>query len=344
MMRASARGKSRKATLADLPRVGRGTPAGAWFRRYWLAVGTTEELRDIPTAVKVLVTGGSGRLGQYVIRELFTHSHAVASLDSVKPRECLCPTYAVDLTKLERLIDHFKNADAVVHLARIRFPYTESGFDAAKQKWEFNDLPGDAERFNQNIAMTGHVLAAAEICAVKRIVCGSSLAVYGFYYPTAKVVPDYLPIDEGHRRRPQDPYGLTKLAAEQLCDALAQRTGARIANLRFAGVYTEAHRAMLLERRNDPLSRGTGALWSYIDVRDAARACRLALEADFTGHQAFNICASTTVMDVPTGELFARYLPEVTDVRSGLEGRASGYSNAKAKTVLGFESRCSLVD
>jgi phthalate 4,5-dioxygenase len=40
--------------LADLPYVGRGTPAGEWFRRYWLVVGTTQDLRDIPHAVKVL--------------------------------------------------------------------------------------------------------------------------------------------------------------------------------------------------------------------------------------------------------------------------------------------------
>ncbi|MBM2802587.1 MAG: Aromatic ring-hydroxylating dioxygenase subunit alpha [Deltaproteobacteria bacterium] len=43
-----------KVTLADLPHVGRGTPAGEWFRRHWLVVGTTGDLRDIPLAVKVL--------------------------------------------------------------------------------------------------------------------------------------------------------------------------------------------------------------------------------------------------------------------------------------------------
>jgi nucleoside-diphosphate-sugar epimerase len=190
--------------------------------------------------------------------------------------------------------------------------------------------------------MTNNVLVAAEACRVGRVVCGSSLAVYGFYYPTTELLPDYLPLDEGHPRRPQDRYGLTKLMGEQLCDALAQKTGAQIVSLRFAGVYTEAHRSMLLERRKNPLSRGTGALWSYIDARDAARACRLALEANFTGHEAFNICASTTIMDVPTQELLARYLPHVKDLRTGLDGCASGYSNLKANTVLGFEPRCSL--
>ena len=46
--------KNGKITLADLARVGPGTPAGEWFRRYWLAVGTVAELRDIPLRVKVL--------------------------------------------------------------------------------------------------------------------------------------------------------------------------------------------------------------------------------------------------------------------------------------------------
>ena len=294
--------------------------------------------------MRVVVTGGSGRLGQYVVRELFTHNYAVAALDAIKPRECLCPTYVVDLMKIDSFVHHFNNADAVVHVARVRFPYTENGFNVAEQKWEFTDVPGDAERFNQNVAITNNVLAAAQSCAVKKIVCGSSMAVYGLYYPSTELQPDYLPVDEDHPLRPQDPYGMTKLIGEKLCDAFGQKTGAQVASLRFAGIYTEAHRSMLLERKKDPFARGTGALWSYIDARDAARACRLALEADYGGHQAFNICAPSTIMDTPTRELIARYLPQVTDLRSRLDDRAGGYSIEKAKRVLRFEPRCSLVD
>jgi nucleoside-diphosphate-sugar epimerase len=288
--------------------------------------------------MRVVVTGGSGRLGQYVIRELFTHGHAVSSLDRTKPRECLCPTYTVDLTKPEPFFDHFKKADAVVHLARMRFPYTETGFNAAKQQWEFTDFAGDAELFNQNIALTNNVLAAAEACGVKGIVCGSSLAVYGFYYPTTRLLPDYLPVDEEHPRRPQDPYGLTKLVGEHLCDAMVAKGGGQIASLRFAGVYTEAHWPMLMERSKNALIRGTGALWSYIDARDAARACRLALEANFTGHQAFNICAPKTIMELPTRELIARYLPTVQRIQTGLEGNWCGYSSKKAEAAFGFKA------
>jgi nucleoside-diphosphate-sugar epimerase len=294
--------------------------------------------------MRVVVTGGSGRLGQYVVRELFTHNHAVAALDAIKPRECLCPTYTVDLMKIDSFVDHFNNADAVVHLARVRFPYTENGYNVAEQKWEFADIAGDAERFNRNVAMTNNVLVAAQSCAVKKILCGSSLAVYGLYYPSTDLQPAYLPVDEDHPLRPQDSYGMTKLICEKLCDALSQKTGAQAASLRFAGIYTEAHRSMLLDRKKNPLPRGTGALWSYIDARDAARACRLALEAEFGGHQAFNICAPSTIMDTPTRELIARYLPRVTDLRSGLDDRSNGYSIEKAKSMLGFELRCSLVD
>jgi nucleoside-diphosphate-sugar epimerase len=289
--------------------------------------------------MRVVVTGGSGRLGQFVVRELFTHAHQVSAIDTIKPRECPAPTYLADLNKIDSLFEQFKNADAVIHLARQRFPYTEGGFNFSTQRWEFADVAGDAARFNANVAMTNNVLAVAQSAGLKKVVCGSSLAIYGLYYPVTDLQPDYLPIDEAHPLRPQDPYGLSKVVGEKLCDALSQESGMQIASLRFSGIYTEEHRALLAERKKQPTIRGTGALWSYIDVRDAARVCRLALEANFTGHQAFNICAPDTIMDIPTRELVSRYLAQVKDLREGLHGRSSGYCVAKAQAMLGFTAK-----
>jgi phenylpropionate dioxygenase-like ring-hydroxylating dioxygenase large terminal subunit len=53
-MKATAKDRSRSAALADISQVGQGMPAGEWFRRYWIVVGTTRDLDDIPQAVKVL--------------------------------------------------------------------------------------------------------------------------------------------------------------------------------------------------------------------------------------------------------------------------------------------------
>ena len=53
-MKTGSKRKTRKITVADIPRVGPGTPAGEWFRRYWLVVGVARDLYDIPQAVKVL--------------------------------------------------------------------------------------------------------------------------------------------------------------------------------------------------------------------------------------------------------------------------------------------------
>lgn len=288
--------------------------------------------------MKIVVTGGAGRLGQYTIKELMERSHDVLCIDTVVLSGNLCPSLALDLREATNLFSLFEGADAVIHLARIRFPYTANGFDPVSRRWKTPDAAEDAERFCHNVTITYNVLAASLEMGVKKIVCGSSLAVYGLYYPLRPGSPDYLPIDEGHSLRPQDPYGISKLVGENLCDSFARKSEIQVASLRFAGIATEAQYPILLDRQKDPLCRGTGALWSYIDVRDAAVACRLAVERDFPGHEAFNICAHKTIMKEPTLELVQRYLAQVKLIKEGLKGNWSGYDSRKAETTLGFRA------
>ena len=158
------------------------------------------------------------------MRELFTHAHQVAALDTTKPRECPCPTYTADLTKGHTLQESISKTWTLsfIWLANV-FRTPKPGFNTGAQRWEFPDIIGDAERFNLNVAMTNNVLAAARHAGVKKIVCGSSLAIYGLYYPLTALQPDYLPVDEEHPLRPQDPYGLSKLVGEKLCDAASSK-------------------------------------------------------------------------------------------------------------------------
>ena len=293
--------------------------------------------------MKIVVTGGAGRLGRFVIKELLGHGHEVSSIDTVVPTEPACRSLAVDLREVKGLFSVFEGAQAVMHLARIPFPYTANGFDPASRIWKTPDVAADAERFCHNVTISYNVLVASLEAGVKRIVSGSSLAVYGLYYPSCLNAPDYLPIDENHPLIPQDPYGMTKLMGEKICDAFARKKEIQIASLRFAGIATDEQYPILLERRKDPLWRGTGALWSYVDVRDAAAACRLAVERDFFGHEAFNICAPKTIMQEPTSELVERYLPQVKLIKSGLKENWCGYDAGKAESILGFRAARLLV-
>ncbi len=286
--------------------------------------------------MRVVVTGSAGRLGQHVAELLPRHDHQVVSLDASPGSG----TEPVDLTDPDAALRALEGAEAVVHLARERFPYTEQGlYDRAAQTWQAPDVSGDSRRFQRNVAMTYNVLAASASLKIPRLVIGSSLAVYGLYYPLRPALPDYLPIDESHPRRPQDPYGLTKLAGEELCEALARRSDGCIASLRFAGIADDAVYQRLIKRRQDPMIRGLGSFWSYIDVRDAATACRLALEATFEGHEAFNICAPATYLTTPTRTLLAQHLLDVRQVAFQADENYCCYASDKARETLGFSPR-----
>ena len=286
--------------------------------------------------MRVAVTGSAGRLGRRVTETLSRHGHEVVTVD-LATGNAEAPA---DLTDPDVALRALEGSEAVVHLARERFPYTEQGlYDRTTQTWQTPDVTGDARRFQHNLAMTHNVLAASASLGIPRLVVGSSLAVYGLYYPLRPALPDYLPVDEDQTRRPQDPYGLTKLAGEDLCDGFARRSGARIASLRFAGIADDAVYQRLVRRREDPMVRGLGSFWSYIDVRDAAEACRLALEAKFEGHQAFNICAPTTYLTTPTRPLLERHLPGVRQVAFPPHENYCCYASDKARDVLGFSAR-----
>lgn len=129
---------------------------------------------------------------------------------------------------------------------------------------------------------------------VPRLVNISSVGVLGLHYATRRFLPDYLPIDEQHPLRPQDPYGLSKLFAEQLCDAAVWRSDLRSISLRPAWVQDAASYAANLGpliRAGQP--RGVAG-WPYIDVRDLAGAVRLAVDSDLPGHEAFYLAAPDT--------------------------------------------------
>jgi nucleoside-diphosphate-sugar epimerase len=149
--------------------------------------------------------------------------------------------------------------------------------------------------------------------------------------------PDYVPIDEQHVLRPRDVYALSKVLGEDLCRSYSDRGALETVCLRTAYVYS-------LQWREDALSslasehRGRRGIWSYVDARDAARAYRLACEADGLTHAAVFVVAGDLRAHVPTPALVARHFPGV-EVRTPLAEWGGVISGARAEEVLGFEPR-----
>ena len=268
--------------------------------------------------MKVAVTGGSGKLGQLVLKDLLANGHETMSLDRVPSLSRLGHSWIVDMMRSGDLFQAFKNADAVVHLAAYPAP----------------NLVPDDETFSNNVTATYNVLNAALQQGVRRVVMASSIAAFGLIYALKESNPEYLPLDEKHPCRPQDPYGLSKVMGEQIADSFAAKSGMTICSLRFPGLAFDYN--SFPGRWKDP-AEGRRRLWTYIDARDAATACRLALEVGLEGHEIFTLSAPGSHHNGPTSELLEKYYPLVRKVSADLTGNWSCEDSGKAMKLLGYK-------
>ncbi|MFC4098871.1 NAD-dependent epimerase/dehydratase family protein [Paenibacillus xanthanilyticus] len=266
--------------------------------------------------MRIAVTGGSGRIGVYVIEELLAHGHEPVNLDRQLPRKRLCRTRIVDLLDLGEVYGALQGAEAVIHLAGINAPGTHP----------------NEKVFQLNVMSTYNVLEAAAGLGIAKAAIASSESIYGYCYAANRFAPHVIPVDESHPLLPQEGYGLSKIACEQTAAMFHRRCGMQVVSLRFGHVPLPDEYAWLA--RHEGASR---FLWSYVDARDAARAARLAVEKDGVGCEALNITGDDTCSPLDNGELLRRYYPSLADRYAGLTGHAAWSSNAKAKRLLGWK-------
>jgi nucleoside-diphosphate-sugar epimerase len=190
---------------------------------------------------------------------------------------------------------------------------------------------------SNNVSATYNVLRAAADMGVNRVVLASSTAAFGFIYASKLWAPQYLPVDEAHPSTPQDSYGLSKVLGEQIADSIVSvHRNMTVSSLRFPGVNFDMSYESFRDRWRNPAARASG-FWTYIDARDAAMTCRLALEAKFTGHQVFIASAAKNCMIQPTRELVQKYLPKGAKFRKVAGTHWSCVDSSKARRVLGFK-------
>ncbi|MCX5495699.1 NAD-dependent epimerase/dehydratase family protein [Kaistia dalseonensis] len=271
--------------------------------------------------MKIAITGATGRIGGAITTEALRQGHSVIAIDRVAPaepetRENLRFVQA-DMGDYEGLVEAFRGADALIHMAAIPSPMRDP----------------DHIVHNNNVVGSYNALRAAVEVGIMRIVQASSVNAIGLSFSRAAHF-DYLPLDEAHPNYSEEPYGLSKWICEQQADMFARRyEGIRISSMRFHLVTDERAKAVeIYGRASEDLAKH---LWAYTLYDAASRACLLALEAPFTGHEVFYIVAPDTVMDVPSRELAARFFPDVP-IRGDLDGNRSFFSSAKAERMLGW--------
>jgi nucleoside-diphosphate-sugar epimerase len=273
---------------------------------------------------RIVVTGGSGKLGTAVVQRLLEHGYRVVNVDRVPGEGSAAQFVHTDLTDYGQVVevmaavdDRYEGVDAVVHLAAIPAP----------------GLVTNSRTFMNNMTATYNVFTAARASGITDLVWASSETLLGLPFDNP---PPYVPVDEEYPARPETTYAMVKHLEETMAAQMCRRDPAlKMIGLRFSNVMSIEDYARFPEFQDDPRARAWN-LWGYIDRRDGAQAVQLALEHQSTGMDVFIVANQDTVMQRPNAELLAEVYPEVP-TRRPFEPNETLLSIDKARRVLGYD-------
>ncbi|HQH21487.1 MAG TPA: UDP-glucose 4-epimerase GalE [Thermoleophilia bacterium] len=305
--------------------------------------------------MRILVTGGAGYIGSVIVSRLTARGHDVVVYDDLSRGHRAAVAGGVPLVDGDvRDADAVRDAlleggcEAVVHMAALA-EVAESVAEPARYR-------------SVNVDGTAAVLAAARATDVDRLVFSSTAAVYG--------APQRTPIDEDDALAPTNPYGETKLAAEELLWQARERDGLGATALRYFNACgadgacgedhdPESHLVPLALRaardgtpirvfgEDYPTPDGT-CVRDYVHVADLADAHIAALEALPAVQGAFNLGTGS-------GDSVRAVLDAVEEVTGSTLRRESAprragdpavlvAGNRRAAERLGWRPRRSLAD
>lgn len=269
---------------------------------------------------KVVITGGSGRVGSYVVDELAAHFD-VTNADLVASGAAV-EYVNTDVMDLESVRRATRGADAVVHLAAIDFDW-----NAAPEKY-----------ISVNTLGTWHVLQAAVENDVSKVVLCSSVSACGLSEMRPDWRPQSLQVDESHELRPVQAYSVSKQIMETMGRSFATGTSMDVLCLRPLAVVLPETLDDYVAFIDDP---ATHWLYYYVAAQDVARGFRAALEVEGLRYGQFFLSADDTSRPEPTLDWYRERigaLPEVTNPRLFRNNpRASIFSNRHARDLLGWE-------
>jgi nucleoside-diphosphate-sugar epimerase len=267
----------------------------------------------------VLVTGAAGLIGAAVL-DLLTADGVTTTALVREPSDIRADrTLVGDARDVALVDDALDDCDAVIHLAAIPQP----GHDP------------DEEVFGHNTLATFTVLDRAGRRGIRNAVIASSYAISGLPFARRPLRMPYLPVDAALPLQITDPYALSKRTDEATADMIHRQYGTTVVALRlpFVGAAGDRLRPMAELFADDP-GRGAADVWSYLDVRDAARALVMASQPALAGNHVLYVAAPETLAPQPTEWLLDKFHPGVP--RPAFPGRAVPIDLRPARELLGF--------
>lgn len=266
--------------------------------------------------MRVVITGGAGRLGQYVCSSVRRrHDVLVADRVAVGSEDGV----VIDVLDLDSLRTAFATADAVIHLAGVDY--------------DFHTRADDTIRINT--LGTWNVLQASAEVGVRRVIVCSSVAAMGLHEMRDDWKPRQLPISEDHPTSPVEPYSVSKALAETIARSFQDGRQVEVVCLRPCTVVTAGNVAELLEPGSDIF------LGEYIAATDCGDAFLAALEVVDPGFGPYLIAADDTLSPRGTLEFLSDSLGELPTVadteRFHRNPRASAFDTTAAQVALNWK-------
>jgi UDP-glucose 4-epimerase len=294
--------------------------------------------------VKVLVTGASGRLAPFVIRELRDEYEIVLSSRRQPDEEFAdLPWVQGDLADAEHCAEAVKGAQAIQHLGAQPGPVDHP---SQKERSIANGVPLDAT-FKTNMLGTYYLMQAAVDEGVKTVVmCGSNCSLgHGFRISGDPFPIESLPIDETHECFPEDSYSYSKRAGEDLLAMYARAYGMRCLTTRPAGITPPERRASMRENAG-PAGGWSDWLWCWVGSEDVASAHRMLMEAadELPPYGTYFLNGNDTTSTDLSLDIVRAHRPDLLPVAEGLSGHDSFLSNAKLRAAVGWEHKTSWRD
>lgn len=303
---------------------------------------------------KILVIGGAGFIGSFVVKELLKHDIELVEIydnfargkmenieECLKDPRCRIYEFGGDIRDTDVLNDAMKGKDYVFHLAAMWLLHCK-------------DYPRTA--FHVNIEGTFNVLEACVKNNIKKLIYSSSASVYGDAVE--------VPMTEEHPFNNRNFYGATKIAGESMCRAFYDRYGLNYVGLRYMNVYgpgqdqTAAYTGVIpimlnkIDANEAPVINGDGSqAYDFIYVEDVARCNVAACVSDATD-EFYNVGTEVQtsikelcdlILELKSSDLKVTYKPySADDARRLVQNRIG--SAVKAEKEIGFKYQYGLRD